>query len=181
MVWVGRDLNDHLVPTLCREQGHLPLDQVAQIAELIASSSQHGAWHHPEHLWDTLPAPSPPAPLGNTTSTDPEASLLSQNHRITESQNVGGWKGPLEIPHPTICQSRVTQSRLHSTAARRVWNISREGDSTAPLGSLGQGSGTLRGKKFFLGFSWNFPGFSWCPLPLVLSLGTTAKSLAPSS
>ena len=40
--------------------------------------------------------------------------------------------------------------------SRRRWNISREGDSTASLGSLGQGSITLRGKKFFLGFSWNF-------------------------
>jgi len=34
--------------------------------------------------------------------------------------------------------------------SRRVLNISREGDSTASLGSLGQGSVTLRGKKFFL-------------------------------
>jgi len=30
MVWVGRDLRDHLVLTLCYRQGHLPLDQVAQ-------------------------------------------------------------------------------------------------------------------------------------------------------
>ena len=60
-------------------------------------------------------------------------------------------------PSPTPCPSRGTQSRLHSTASRRGWNISREGDSTASLGSLGQGSVTLRGKKFFLGFSWNFP------------------------
>ena len=51
-------------------------------------------------------------------------------------------------PSPTPCPSRVTQSRLHSTASRWVWNISREGDSTASLGSLGQGSVTLRGKKF---------------------------------
>ena len=29
MVCVGRDLSDHLVPTLCYRQGHLPLDQVA--------------------------------------------------------------------------------------------------------------------------------------------------------
>jgi len=84
-------------------------------------------------------------------------------------------------PSPTPCPSRVTQSRLHSTTARWVWNISREGDSTASLGSLGQGSVTLRGKKFYLIFSWNFLGFSLCPLPLVLSLGTTGKSLAPSS
>jgi len=29
-------------------------------------------------------------------------------------------------PSPTPCPSRVTQSRLHSPASRRVWNISRE-------------------------------------------------------
>jgi len=40
--------------------------------------------------------------------------------------------------------------------SRWVWNISREGDSTASLGSLGQGSVTLRGKKFFLMFRQNF-------------------------
>ena len=38
-----------------------------------------------------------------------------------------------------------------------VLNISREGDSTASLGSLGQGSVTFRGKKFFLIFTHN-PG-----------------------
>jgi len=53
-------------------------------------------------------------------------------------------------PSPTPCQSRVTQSRLHSTASSRDLNISREGDSTAPLGSLGQGSVTLKMKKFLL-------------------------------
>ena len=102
--------------------------------------------------------------------------LLRQNHRRfgVESDLCGS-------PTPTPCPSRVTQSRLHSTAARRGWNISREGDSTASLGSLGQGSVTLRGKKFFLGFSWSFLCFSLCPLPLVLLLGTTGKSLAPSS
>jgi len=30
MVWVGKNLIDHLVPPLCHGQGHLPLDQVAQ-------------------------------------------------------------------------------------------------------------------------------------------------------
>jgi len=30
MVWVGRDLIDHLVPTPCHGQVHLPLDQAAQ-------------------------------------------------------------------------------------------------------------------------------------------------------
>jgi len=50
-------------------------------------------------------------------------------------------------PSPTPCPSTVTQSRLHSTTSRGVWNISREGDSTASLGSLGQGSVTLRGRS----------------------------------
>ena len=99
-------------------------------------------------------------------------------HRITESQNGRGWKGPLVQPS---CQSRVTYSRLHRTFSRRVLNISREKDSTIPLGSPFQCSVTLRGKKFFLMFSWNFLCFNLCPLPLVLSLGTTGKSLAPSS
>ena len=100
----------------------------------------------------------------------------SQNHRI-----VGVGRDLCGSSSPTPCPSRVTQSRLHSTAARRGWNISREGDSTASLGSLGQGSVTLRGKKFFLKFRRNFLCLSLCPLPLVLSLGTTGKSLAPSS
>jgi len=59
--------------------------------------------------------------------------------RIPESQHGRGWKGPLGSPSPTPCPSRVTQSRLHSTTSRGGLNISREGDSTASLGSLGQG------------------------------------------
>jgi len=43
-------------------------------------------------------------------------------------------------------------------------NISREGDSTASLGSLFQCSITLRGKKFFLMFRQNFLCLSLCPL-----------------
>jgi len=39
MVWVGRNFKDHLVPSPCHEQGHLPLDQVAQ------SSIQPGLEH----------------------------------------------------------------------------------------------------------------------------------------
>jgi len=39
MVWVGRHLKAHLVPTPCHEQGHLPPDQVAQ------SSIQPGLEH----------------------------------------------------------------------------------------------------------------------------------------
>jgi len=99
--------------------------------------------------------------------------------RITESQGLEGTSvGHQAQPH---CRSRVTYSRLHRTLSRQVLNISREGDSTTSLGSVFQCSVTLRGKKFFLMFRRNFPCFILCPLPLVLSLGITEKSLAPSS
>jgi len=37
---------------------------------------------------------------------------------------------------------------------------------------------TCVAKKFLLTFKWNFPCFNLCPLHLVLSLGTTERSLA---
>jgi len=83
-------------------------------------------------------------------------SDTSQNHRM-----VGVGRDLCGTSSPNPCPSRVTYSRLHSTAPRWVWNMSREGDSTASLGSLGQGSGTLRGKKFFLMFRRNFLSFSF--------------------
>ena len=54
----------------------------------------------------------------------------TQNHRM-----VGVGRDLCGSPSPTPCRSRVTHSRLHRTLSRRVWNISREGDSTTSLGS----------------------------------------------
>ena len=120
-------------------------------------------------------------PISKSLSSEKEKEevarpKISQNHRMFR---VGRDLCGSSSPSP--CQSRVTQSRLHRTASRQVLNISREGDSTTSLGSLFKGSVTLRGKKFFLMFRRNFLCLSLCPLPLVLSLGTTEKSLAPSS
>jgi len=82
----------------------------------------------------------------------------------TESQNGRGWKGPLWViwSNPP---AKAGSPRAGSTAPRPggVLNISREGESTTSLGSLGQGFVTLRGKKFFLVFRWNFLCSS-CPL-----------------
>jgi len=56
------------------------------------------------------------------------------------------------------------------TLPRWVLNISREGESTTPLGNLCQCSVTLKVTRFFLVFRWNFSCFSLCLLPLFLLL-----------
>jgi len=78
----------------------------------------------------------------------------TQNDRITECW---GWKGPLGVTqsNPLPKQGHPQQAAQHR--GQGGLNISREGDSPASLGSLGQGSVTLRGKKFFLMFRWNSP------------------------
>ena len=65
--------------------------------------------------------------------------------------------------------------------SRWLLRISKDGDSMISLGSLCHCSVTLTVKKLCLMFRQSLPYCSLCPLPLVLSLGTTGKSLAPSS
>ena len=94
----------------------------------------------------------------------------SQNHRIVEvGRDLCGSPSPTPL---------LKQGHLQQAAQDRV-QVGLEYLQRRRL--QGQGSVTLRGKKFFLLFSWNFLCFSLCPLPLVLLLGTTEKSLAPSS
>jgi len=102
---------------------------------------------------------------------------------ITESQNhrmFGFGKDLCGSSSPTLLPKQGHLQQAAQDLSRRVLNISREGESTASLGSLFQCFVTLRVRKFFLMFRCNFLCFSLCPLPLVLSLGTTEKSLAPS-
>lgn len=59
--------------------------------------------------------------------------------------------------------------------------ISREGDSIVSLIGWFQCTVTLNIKNFFFMFLWNFLCYSLCLLLFVLLLGTTTKSLAPST
>ena len=65
--------------------------------------------------------------------------------------------------------------------SRWLVNIPKDGDSTTSPGNLCQCLVTFTVKKCFLMLRGNFPCFSLCPLPLVLSLGTTEQSLSLSS
>ena len=61
-------------------------------------------------------------------------------------------------------------TRLPRTPSNLVWNASRDGASTASLGSLCQCLTALWVKNFFLTSNLNLPSFSLKPFPLVLSL-----------
>ena len=125
----------------------------------------------PPHHWSRMPSPwecTYRKSLRGENLTIPSIILWqvdhfseSQNHRITECSGLE----ETSVGHliQFLCRSRVAYSRLHRTLCRRVLNISREGDSTTSLGSLFQGSITLRVKKFFLTFRRNFLCFSLCP------------------
>lgn len=63
----------------------------------------------------------------------------------------------------------------------RLLNVSNERDLTISLDSLYQCSVTCTVKTMFLRFGGNLLCLVLCPLPLVLSLGTTKKNLALSS
>lgn len=87
------------------------------------------------------------------------------------------WVSP--SPTPTLKQGHLQQvAQNHNVPV--VWNLSREGSSTASLDSLLQCSFPLKVKSF-LQFRCNFLCSSLYLLPLVLSLATTEMSLAWSS
>jgi len=81
------------------------------------------------------------------------ASLLLCFHRIIESQNGLGWKGPYRSPSsnpPAMGRDPFHQPRVLRAPSNLALNTAREGAATASLGSLGQGLTTLLGKNFCL-------------------------------
>lgn len=81
----------------------------------------------------------------------------SQNQIVTE---IGKDLRRSSSPIPMLKQ--VPYSVLHMEASWRVLNIFRERDSTASPGSLFQCSVTVKARKIFLMFVWNFLCFSLC-------------------
>lgn len=100
---------------------------------------------------------------------------LAQNRRLVE---VGGTTGShlvqtsAQVGTPRKgCPNRVQES----------FEALQGGDSSTSLDNLCQGFVTCTAQKYCLVFKGNILCSSLCPLPLLLSLGTTEKSLSLSS
>jgi len=104
-------------------------------------------------------------------------------HRIMESQNALGWKGPFKAISsnpPAISRDIFNWIGLLRAPSNMAWDVSRDGASPTSLHNLCQGFTTLSVKNFFLISSLNLPSFSFRSSPLVLSLQALLKSLFPS-
>jgi len=101
---------------------------------------------------------------------------IMQNHRLAE---VGRdlWRSSC----PTAFLKQGHQEPVAWDHVQMAFEDLREADSTISLGYLCQCSENFTVKKCFLMLRRNLPHFNLCLLPLVLSLGTTEKSLDPSS
>lgn len=88
-------------------------------------------------------------------------------------------KSELLVVERTIWFNPPLQARIPSDSRIMFrWNfkIFSYVDCTTSWGKLCQGSVILTVKKFFLTFRMNLLGFSLCPLPLILSLGTVKRA-----
>ncbi|KAK4832342.1 hypothetical protein QYF61_021871 [Mycteria americana] len=137
----------------------------------------------------TLKQINTPAQLGvicklTADALDPFVQIIDKDIKqdwpqITECLRLERTSGGQLVQPP--CSSRATYSKFPRTMSRQILNISKLGDSTTSTGSLCQCSVTFVVQKCFLMFRGNLLCFRLCPLPLVLSPGTNARSLAPFS
>lgn len=99
-----------------------------------------------------------------------------------ESQNGGDWKGPLEVVLSS-CPAREGPPRAACPGpCSGSFRTSARMEMAQPLCvPCASAQSSLQWKKCFLMFRRNLLFLSLCPLPVVLSLGTTGKSLAATS
>jgi len=66
---------------------------------------------------------------------------------VTESQNSRGWKGPLWVTQPNHLPKQGNPEQAAEDLVQVGLNISREGDSTASLGSLARALSPSEGRS----------------------------------
>lgn len=105
--------------------------------------------------------------------------IKGQSCKSTESLQLEVASGD----HPVqLCRSgRVSQSKLFRAVSSWVSSVSTKGDHSLSRESVPMFDHPHSQLKCFLVFRGNIIHFSLCTLPLVLSLGITERSLAPSS
>lgn len=104
----------------------------------------------------------------------PRGMLLEETWAVSEERLL------LEVwmsSDPALILKQATESWSPSTTSWLLLIISKDRNSTSSLGSLYHRSGTLTVKTCSL----MYPGVQFVASPPVLSLGTTGKSLTPSS
>lgn len=79
------------------------------------------------------------------------------------------------------CSSRVTQGWLSRIVSRQLPDSSKDEGSITSLAGCAGARGHTHNEKVFPEVQSELPVFSMCLWPLVLALGTTGKSLAPSA
>jgi len=95
-----------------------------------------------------------------------EAQSAAEPRQVTECCGLDQWGSPSPTPLPKQGHPDLVGVGFEYLQRRRIHHPSGQ-----PAPAL-----TLRAKKFFLVFSWSFLCFSFCPLPLVLSLATALES-----
>jgi len=103
----------------------------------------------------------------------PSCLIDSQNQRMVEEGTSGS-----ACSNP--CSSKDNKSRVPRTLLQQLWKISKKETSQSSLCRLCQCS-IVHSTEGLPVFRQNLLCSSLFPLPLVLALGTTDKSLAPSS
>jgi len=117
---------------------------------------------------------------GRAESSRSLPASVGVNASITEGF---GWKGPQRSSSPNppaMGRDTFHWTRFLKALSNLALNTSRDGASTASLGSLFQHVTTLTGKNFFPRSNPNLPSFSLKPLPLVLLLQVLVKSPSPA-
>lgn len=95
-----------------------------------------------------------------------------------ESQNGSGWKWPLKVTWSSLlAQARSCRDNCPGPRLSNFW-ISPRMETSLPLWQPMPVTGHSHDKKGFSSMiRWKFMCFNLCPLPLLLSLGVTEKSL----
>lgn len=101
---------------------------------------------------------------------------------ITESQDGSGWKEPeWFVWSKPLCSSGVMLDHVAQDCVQMLLVYLQWGKLHNFCGKSLPVIGHCTVNKFFPMLRWNFLSIGFCPLPLVLLLGTNKKSLAPCS